>query len=268
MPYLHDIVFLLENTPLLKGDTVLDIPKEEKSEDKGSNDADLGNSGPKKDGLEKEGTVIKTEEPSKNNSTSDDTKPSSVLQESKSAAEAGLAAVKEDEDVTSDKIIPKPPAAEATNSEQPRPSQIQRPSQTKRQTKTRDSSVHSKLRESKLFANRSAMMDAKTASVASDILKEEEKKINFQRFYDIFSVAAELERYRRSSYHKILVSGKTSSCTLLQHIRFMSKRDDSSIGTLVTFNSGMLPDDNPVLNSEAAIKNIKKIVNLLAGVEA
>ena len=48
----------------------------------------------------------------------------------------------------------------------------------------------------------------------------------------------------------------------------MSKRDDSSIGTLVTFNSGMLPDDNPVLNSEAAIKNIKKIVNLLAGVEA
>lgn len=267
MPYLHDIVFLLENTPLLKGDTLLDLPKEEKSEDQGSKDADLGTSDPKKEGQEKEKIVIKTEETPKENSTSEDVKAPSILQDSKSAAEAGLAAVKEDEEVTSDKFIPKPSASESTNSEQPRPSQIQRPSQTKRQTKTRDSVVHSKLLESKLFANRSVMMDAKTASVASDILKEEEKKINFQKFYDIFSVAAELERYRRSSYHKILVSGKTSSCTLLQHIRFMSKRDDSSIGTLVTFNSGMLPDDNPVLNSEAAIKNIKKIVNLLAGVE-
>ena len=81
-------------------------------------------------------------------------------------------------------------------------------------------------------------------------------------------MVAELERYRFSSYHGILKSEKNSSCALLQHIRFVSKRDDAAIGGQIVFNSGSLPDNNDVLNSEAAIKNIKKIVNLLAEVEA
>ncbi|KAJ3362039.1 Ras protein-specific guanine nucleotide-releasing factor [Kappamyces sp. JEL0680] len=91
------------------------------------------------------------------------------------------------------------------------------------------------------------------------------KQINFERYYDMFSVAAELETFRLSSYHNHLKGDKESHCLLLQHIRHMSKQDDSSIGASMLFSSGQVPEDNPAMNSVAGNKAIKKIIHLLSG---
>lgn len=80
----------------------------------------------------------------------------------------------------------------------------------------------------------------------------------------MFSIAAELETFRLSSFSNILDSNKNSAGTLLQHIRFISKQDDVSLGAGTNFTEGILPDENPVMNSESAMKNIKKIINIMA----
>jgi hypothetical protein len=90
------------------------------------------------------------------------------------------------------------------------------------------------------------------------------QKLNFEKYYDMFSVAAELETFRLSSYHHQLRGDRESQNLLLQHIRHMSKQDDSSIGSSVIFLSGILPDNNLVLNSASGLKAIKKIVHLLS----
>lgn len=107
------------------------------------------------------------------------------------------------------------------------------------------------------------MMDKSSESLVDDETDVAAKKIYFQKYYDMFSVAAELETFRLSSYHDRLKVDKDSTGLLLQHIRHISTSDDDFLGLSVVFATGKAPDKNEILMSSTGQKAIKKAMHLL-----
>lgn len=90
------------------------------------------------------------------------------------------------------------------------------------------------------------------------------KQIDFQKFYNMFSLAAELETYRLSSYDGKLVGNRESNVLLVSHMRTFSQLDNSSIAYGTLFGSGTNPSSCEVLSSADAVKAFKKIMATLA----
>lgn len=88
------------------------------------------------------------------------------------------------------------------------------------------------------------------------------RQTNMEKFYDMFSIAAELETFRLTSYHGRVKGDKESCGLLLQHIRHVSKQDDNSIGSSMIFSSGFESEEKPLNPSRN--KAIKKIVQFLS----
>jgi hypothetical protein len=107
------------------------------------------------------------------------------------------------------------------------------------------------------------VMDKSWAAVVDEETDIATKKIHFQKFYDMFSVAAELETFRLSSYHEKLKVDKESTGLLLQHIRHVSKYDDDFLGLSVVFAEGKAPEKNEILMSPVGQKAIKKAMHSL-----
>jgi hypothetical protein len=79
----------------------------------------------------------------------------------------------------------------------------------------------------------------------------------------MFSVVAELETFRLSSYHEKLKVDKESTGLLLQHIRHVSQPNDDDLGLPVIFASGKVPEKNQILMSSTGQKAIKKAMHSL-----
>ncbi|KAI8905115.1 hypothetical protein EDD86DRAFT_194277 [Gorgonomyces haynaldii] len=102
-------------------------------------------------------------------------------------------------------------------------------------------------------------------SYDDDDLDLKQKRINFRKFYDMYSIAAELETLRLSSYNSILKGNRETNNLLVNHIRLFTTGNALGTGTL--FSTGHVPPDSDILNSTEATKNIKRIVTLLTGSE-
>jgi hypothetical protein len=94
--------------------------------------------------------------------------------------------------------------------------------------------------------------------------------INFQKFYNMFSIAAELETFRLSSFPPELLGDRESNVNLIQHIRRQCKGkalDDTDFGLTIKYSEGFIPEGNEYLNSPAGLKAMKKIVTMLGGIK-
>lgn len=93
------------------------------------------------------------------------------------------------------------------------------------------------------------------------------KRINFQKFYDLYSVVTELEAFRFSSYFGKLKGDRNSNGHLVSHLRNTVKTDDSAIGFGSIYANGSNPSGNEHMNSQDATKSYKKIILGLAQFE-
>lgn len=91
-----------------------------------------------------------------------------------------------------------------------------------------------------------------------------EKRINFQKFYDMYSIAAELEAFRLSSFKGKLTGNRETNGMLMNHIRaFVQNDTDSSLAYGTLYATGSNPSENAILNSSDASKALKKIVSMM-----
>ena len=95
--------------------------------------------------------------------------------------------------------------------------------------------------------------------------KTKNRIINFSKFYNMFSVAAELETFRNASYEPGEILGdRESNLQLIQHIRKISGSVESSdLGLNIKFAEGVIPEGNKNLSTALAAKSIKKIVTMV-----
>ncbi|KAJ3262063.1 hypothetical protein HK103_003919 [Boothiomyces macroporosus] len=90
------------------------------------------------------------------------------------------------------------------------------------------------------------------------------RKINFQKYYNMFSICAELETFRLTSYQQKIEGDRESNALLVHHIRHFALTDDSVLGAKVKFGAGVIPDNNDFLNSQNGIKAMKRVVQILS----
>lgn len=95
--------------------------------------------------------------------------------------------------------------------------------------------------------------------------KAQKRVINFSKFYNMFSVAAELETFRSASYESTEIQGdRESNLQLIQHIRKVAGAvEDIDLGLHIKFTEGTIPDGNKLLSTALAVKSIKKIVGMV-----
>ena len=91
-----------------------------------------------------------------------------------------------------------------------------------------------------------------------------DKRINFQKFYDMFSIAAELEALRLCSYEGVLKSDRATNVLLVNHMRAYAPLGDSSLGIGALYGPGVNPSGNESMNSAEGSKFIKKIVTIMS----
>ena len=105
------------------------------------------------------------------------------------------------------------------------------------------------------------------SNIPTNVTGEQTSKtvINFSKFYNVFSVAAELETFRTASYSPGELQGeRESNMQLLQHIRKVAGVvDDLDLGTGMNFAEGTVPEGNKHLSTPNAQKSIKKIMTMV-----
>ncbi|KAJ3000769.1 Rap guanine nucleotide exchange factor 2 [Globomyces sp. JEL0801] len=91
------------------------------------------------------------------------------------------------------------------------------------------------------------------------------RQINVQKFYNMFSIAAELETFRLSSYPDDVktVSDKEKTGYLVQHVMQTACQDEAALGTNIKFSTATVPDGNSNISGSVAMKNLKKISQML-----
>lgn len=108
------------------------------------------------------------------------------------------------------------------------------------------------------------ILENSPTSIGEGDLESSLVRTNMVKFYDMFSIAAELETFRLTSYHSKMILENDNISILLQHIRHVSKQDDVSVGLPVVFSSGFVPEENVSLSGQTGTKAIKKIVQFLS----
>eukprot|EP00842_Homolaphlyctis_polyrhiza_P000991 jgi/Hompol1/1893/HPOL_005774-RA len=76
-------------------------------------------------------------------------------------------------------------------------------------------------------------LTANTPTIAS----EKDRRINFQKYYHMYSIAAELEVFRLASYHGQLKGDRESNMLLVNHMRSYAMFDDKALGEGLLFSS-------------------------------
>ncbi|KAJ3326300.1 hypothetical protein HDV06_000176 [Boothiomyces sp. JEL0866] len=102
------------------------------------------------------------------------------------------------------------------------------------------------------------------ANLDDEETSEVTRKINFQKYYNMFSICAELETFRLTSYQNKIEGDRESNALLVHHIRHFALTDDAIIGAKVKFAAGVIPDNNDYLNSQNGIKAMKRVVQILS----
>ncbi|KAJ1336673.1 hypothetical protein BSLG_006992 [Batrachochytrium salamandrivorans] len=93
----------------------------------------------------------------------------------------------------------------------------------------------------------------------------EPKRINFQKYYHIYSIAAELEVLRLASYYGKLKGDRESNMLLVSHMRSYTMLDAKSLGEGLVFSStGSRTDWSETASGSSGSKAMKRASQLLA----
>ncbi|EGF84294.1 hypothetical protein BATDEDRAFT_36522 [Batrachochytrium dendrobatidis JAM81] len=111
----------------------------------------------------------------------------------------------------------------------------------------------------------------KTPQVFDDENKDDNNKrrINFQKFYHIYSIAAELEVFRLSSYHRKLKGDRESNMLLVNHMRSYTMLDGKALGEGLVFSSTNATSDwNETASGASGSKAMKRASQILSSTVA
>jgi hypothetical protein len=90
------------------------------------------------------------------------------------------------------------------------------------------------------------------------------KTIHFQKYYHLFSIAAELETFRLAPYSTQLKGDRETNSMFVQHIKHIGKWDDGALGIGTQFSTGTVPESNNFMTSAQGVKAIKKILTMIS----
>lgn len=87
------------------------------------------------------------------------------------------------------------------------------------------------------------------------------KRINFQKYYDLYSIVADLESYRLSPHRDKVKIDREVNNHLVQHIQeYSMPLEDSQLASGTIFSCASNPSGNQQLNSPEGNKQLKKLV--------
>nr|KAJ3423248.1 hypothetical protein HK105_007584 [Polyrhizophydium stewartii] len=97
----------------------------------------------------------------------------------------------------------------------------------------------------------------------------EPKPINFQKFYHLYSIAAELEVFRLGSYHGKLKGDRESNLLLVNHMRSYAMLNDKALGEGLLFSSASAVSDwNETAAGASGNKAMKRATQMLSATKS
>lgn len=93
-----------------------------------------------------------------------------------------------------------------------------------------------------------------------EITSLSEQKINFQKFYDMYSLAAELETFRMSSYHDKIKGDRDSNMMVISHMRSVALKDDKALGEGLSFASSEWTSTAAGASTNKALKRLTNMI--------
>ncbi|KAI8923202.1 hypothetical protein BC831DRAFT_404058 [Entophlyctis helioformis] len=95
------------------------------------------------------------------------------------------------------------------------------------------------------------------------------QRINFQKHYHMYSIAAELEVFRLGSYHGKLRGDRESNLLLVNHMRSYAMLEDKALGEGLLFSSATAVNEwNETAAGEQGKKAMKRATQLLSSAPA
>jgi hypothetical protein len=92
---------------------------------------------------------------------------------------------------------------------------------------------------------------------------ETNARVNLQKFYNMYCLAAELETFRLSTFEGKLTCTRENNGLLENHIRSCANVDNAIIGLGTVYSTGSNPSNNDVLNSADGFKALRNIIKLM-----